>query len=91
MKIIDGINAARLAIPKTYFDRDKCQIGLEMLRQYRQEWDDKRKVFRDHPKHDFTSHSADAFRYLAIGLENRQTMVKAPQQMAVNEYNPFSI
>ncbi len=91
MKIIDGINAARLAIPKTYFDRDKCQMGLEMLRQYRQEWDDKRKVFRDHPKHDFTSHSADAFRYLAIGLENRQAMVKAPQQMAVNEYNPFSI
>jgi hypothetical protein len=24
------------------------------------------KVFRDRPKHDWTSHSADAFRYLSI-------------------------
>lgn len=91
MKVIDGINAARLMIPRCYFDKDKTHVGVEMLRQYRQEWDEKRKVFRDHPKHDFTSHSADAFRYLAIGLENRQTTVKAPQQMAVNDYNPFSI
>lgn len=91
MKIIDGINAARMILPRCFFDREKTHIGLEMLRQYRQEWDEKRKVFRDHPKHDFTSHSADAFRYLAIGLENRQNKVKAPQQVAVNDYNPFSI
>ena len=89
MKIIDGINAARLMIPKCFFDRDKTHIGVEMLRQYRQEWDEKRKVFRDHPKHDFTSHSADAFRYLAIGLENRQNKVQAPQKVAVNDYNIF--
>ena len=91
MKVIDGINAARLMIPKCFFDRDKTHTGLEMLRQYRQEWDEKRKVFRDHPKHDFTSHAADAFRYLAIGMENRQNKVQAPQQMAVNDYNPFAI
>lgn len=91
MKIIDGINAARMMLPKCYFDRDKTHEGVEMLRQYRQEFDEKKKVFRDHPRHDFTSHAADAFRYLAIGLENRQTMVKAPQQVAVADYNPFSI
>ena len=91
MKIIDGINAARLMIPKCYFDREKTHEGLEMLRQYRQEFDEKKKVFRDHPRHDFTSHAADAFRYLAIGLENRQTMVKPPQAMAVNDYDPFRL
>ena len=91
MKIIDGINAARMMLPKCYFDRDKTHEGVEMLRQYRQEFDEKKKVFRDHPRHDFTSHAADAFRYLAIGMENRQTMVKAPQQVAVADYNPFSI
>jgi hypothetical protein len=62
-----------------------------MLRQYRQEWDEKRKSFRDHPRHDYTSHAADAFRYLAIGMENRQAVVRPPQQIAVNEYNPFSL
>ena len=91
MKIADGINAARMLIPKCYFDREKCNEGLEMLRQYRQEWDDRKRMFRDQPRHDFTSHSADAFRYLALGLENRTKMTKAPQSVAVNEYNPFTL
>lgn len=90
MKVADGINAARLLIPKCYFDRDKTEEGLDMLRQYRQEWDEKKQKFRDHPRHDFTSHAADAFRYLAVGLENRQSYSRPPQQTAVNEYNPFS-
>ena len=91
MKVADGINAARMLIPKCYFDRDKCGEGLEMLRQYRQEWDEKRKSFRDHPRHDYTSHAADAFRYLAIGLENREVMRKPPQQTAQMDYNPFTL
>ncbi len=91
MKVADGINAARMLLPKCYFDRDKCITGVEMLRQYRQEWDERRKMFRDHPRHDFTSHAADAFRYLAIGLENRQRFVKPPQQVAQMEYNPFTL
>ena len=91
MKVADGINAARMLIPKCYFDRDKCGEGLEMLRQYRQEWDEKRKSFRDHPRHDYTSHAADAFRYLAVGLENREVMRKPPQQTAQMDYNPFTL
>tara|TARA_R110000796_G_scaffold126309_3_gene241055 strand:- start:110 stop:1396 length:1287 start_codon:yes stop_codon:yes gene_type:complete len=91
MKIVDGINAARMLLPKCYFDKEKTVEGLEMLRQYRQEFDEKRKVFRDHPRHDYTSHSADAFRYLAVGMENKQNMVKAPQSVAMTEYDPFSI
>ena len=91
MKVADGINAARMLIPKCYFDRDRCGDGLEMLRQYRQDWDDKRKVFRDHPRHDYTSHSADAFRYLAVGLENRANVGRPSQQTALNDYNPFQM
>ena len=91
MKVADGINAARLLIPKCCFDRDRCKDGLEMLRQYRQDWDDKRKVFRDHPRHDYTSHCADAFRYLAVGLENRASVGRPTQQTALSEYNPFQI
>ena len=89
MKVADGINAARMVLPRCYFDRDKTAEGLDMLRQYRQEWDDKKRSFRDAPRHDFTSHAADAFRYLAIGLENRTQMVRPPQAVADNAYNPF--
>ena len=28
--------------------------------------DEDRKIFKDRPKHDWTSHAADAFRYLAV-------------------------
>ena len=91
MKVADGINAARMLIPKCYFDRDRCAEGLDCLKQYRQEWDERRKVFRDHPLHDFTSHAADAFRYLAVGLENRSSFTKPPQQVAQMDYNPFSL
>jgi hypothetical protein len=65
-KVDDGINAARLLLRKCWFDEERCSSGLECLRQYRAEWDDDRKTFRDVPQHDWTSHSADAFRYLAM-------------------------
>ena len=52
----DGINAARLLIPRCWFDADKCARGIEALRQYRAEFDDKLKTLRSRPLHDWTSH-----------------------------------
>ena len=66
-KIDDGINAARVLLPRMYFDEVKCRDGIEALRQYRADFDEKNNVFRDRPLHDWTSHAADAFRYLAMG------------------------
>ena len=65
LSLQDGIQASRLALNRTWF-HNRCVEGIECLRQYQREWDDDKKVFRDRPKHDWTSHSADAFRYLAI-------------------------
>jgi hypothetical protein len=58
-----------MIFPRCYFDSEKTARGLECLRQYRREWDEKLKVFRTRPLHDWTSHAADAFRYLAMGLD----------------------
>jgi phage terminase large subunit len=44
------------------------KTGLRPCKNYRREWDDKRKKFRDEPRHDWASHPSDAFRYLAVGL-----------------------
>jgi hypothetical protein len=66
-KTEDGINAARLILPRAWFDRVKCSDGLEALRQYRSEFDERTRTFRDRPRHDWASHSADAFRATAIG------------------------
>jgi phage terminase large subunit len=65
-KIMDGINALRLLFPRMWFDAEKCRAGLEALRQYRTEYDEKKRAFKDHPRHDWTSHAADSARYLAM-------------------------
>jgi hypothetical protein len=67
-KVPDGINAVRLLLPRCWFDAEKCARGLEALRHYRCEWDERRQVFGDRPLHDWSSHAADALRYLAMGL-----------------------
>lgn len=64
--IADGIQSARMLLPTCWFDRAKCKAGIEALRMYRREYDDKRQEFRTTPLHDWTSHYADAFRYFAV-------------------------
>jgi phage terminase large subunit len=62
----DGINAAKMTLRIAKFNATKCAVGLEALRQYRQEWNERARVFRDNPEHDWASHGADGFRYLAM-------------------------
>lgn len=63
----DGIDAARGVIKNAYFDKAKCEAGLECLWGYQREYDEAKGMFRDKPLHDWTSHGADAFRYAAVG------------------------
>lgn len=65
-KVDDGINAVRQTLPRCWFDKERCKGGLERLRQYKRVWDDDKKVFSNTPCHDWTSHTADSFRYLAM-------------------------
>jgi phage terminase large subunit len=75
----DGINAARLTLQRCWFDRTKCAQGLEALRQYRADYDEKARVFKNAPKHDWTSHTADAFRYLALAWREIAPSVVKPK------------
>lgn len=67
-RIEDGIDAVRNLLPRCWFDAGRCARGLEALRQYRREYDDRLKAFKARPLHDWSSNAADAFRYLAMGL-----------------------
>ena len=67
--IEDGIQAARSMLNRCWFDEEKCNRGIEALRQYRREFDEKNKTWRGRPLHDWTSHGADAWRYLAVGKQ----------------------
>jgi hypothetical protein len=68
LSIADGIQAARRLIPRCWFDH-KTKAGLDALRNYRREFNERQNVYYDKPLHDWTSHAADAFRYLAITLD----------------------
>jgi hypothetical protein len=65
----DGVNAVRMLIPRCWFDAARCARGLDALKLYRTEHDERLQVLRRHPVHDWTSHAADAFRYLAMTLD----------------------
>lgn len=47
----------------------RMQLGIDALRQYRREWNDALRTFSDRPVHDWCSHAADAFGYLAQGAK----------------------
>lgn len=66
LDVQDGIQAVRLALPRCWFDEGRCNEGLEAMRQYQREYDEDKKAFRERPRHDWTSHPADAFRMLAV-------------------------
>lgn len=73
VRVEDGINAARLFIEKCWFDQTRCATGIEALRQYRAEYDEKQKTLKLRPLHDWSSHASDAFRYLALSVDDAST------------------
>lgn len=82
-RVEDGINAVRTIIPKCWFDARKCARGVDALKLYRSEYDDKLQSLKPRPLHDWTSHAADAFRYLAMTLDGalpNNTMVEEPEE-----------
>jgi hypothetical protein len=70
LSVADGIQAVRRLLPRCWFDKEGTKQGLSALRNYRRTFDEKRNVFFDTPLHDWASHYADSFRYLAIGLND---------------------
>lgn len=66
MDVLDGINIARMIFPYCWIDTMKCDKLMSALKLYRKEWDKTHGIWRNKPEHDWTSHYADSFRYLAI-------------------------
>lgn len=68
----DGIDHTRSFLPKCWFDKERCHRGINSLKCYTKEWDQARQVFKPTPNHDWASHAADAFRYLAWGFRDER-------------------
>src|SRR3990167_3216179 len=70
--VLDGINATRRMLDRCWVDEERCARGYEALKQYRREYDDKLKDWKNRPLHDWTSHGADALRTFAAGFDEPQ-------------------
>ena len=66
----DGISAARQRFNRFWFDADGCERGIDCLRMYRSEFDEKHGVLKSRPLHDWASHGADAFRCAVMGAND---------------------
>jgi hypothetical protein len=74
----DGINSVRATLPRCWFAEDECSVGIRHLKSYRKDWDAEKGVWKDKPRHDSSSHCADALRYLAMASHEVATEVIAP-------------
>ena len=71
-EVDDGINAVRTTFNRMWFDKTHCARGIDCLRMYRSEFDEKHQVLKSRPLHDWASHSSDALRYGVMGAKEVQ-------------------
>jgi hypothetical protein len=50
------------------------------LTNYKKQFDEIRNCFKDKPLHDWSSNGADAFRYLAVGIDEKRFLQNKYQE-----------
>lgn len=68
LPVEDGIETVRRMLPRTWIDAERCKAGVSAIKQYRARKDEKRRLQLG-PLHDWTSHAADALRYLMTAYD----------------------
>lgn len=63
-----GVEAVRGIFPRLWFDEKKTGRLIKCLENYRKEFDSNRNTYKLRPVHDWSSHAADATRYLALAV-----------------------
>lgn len=82
--IEQGINAVRMMLSRCWFDQAKCTDGIDGLMNYRREFAERLGELKPTPLHDWASHPADAFRYLAMALE--RVSAAKPVEFDINQF-----
>lgn len=72
LKIQHGIDAARLVLRHCWIDSRQCGGGIEALRAYKRRYNEVTKAYADKPEHNWASHGADGFRYMALVVQMNQ-------------------
>ena len=60
-----GIDLVRRLLINVYFDLLRTNDGVRALKEYHKQWNEDKQMYEEKPCHDWSSHGADGFRYLA--------------------------
>lgn len=88
--IESGINAGRLIFKHLWINED-LEDFINDISLYQYEWDDKLGEFKKVPKHDWTSHYCDAYRYLATIFEHLMRVPIIEEAKWKNEDDPLDL
>jgi hypothetical protein len=86
MDVETGINAARVLFARCWFDESACREGLDALSNYRRSYNERLGEFKDAPVHDWASHGADAFRYLASSIAEQDSDIDFSATVFASEF-----
>ncbi len=85
LSIDDGITAVQALLGRCHFDETRCENLINALYTYRRKQDRVTREFLPTPVHDWSSHGADAMRYLAIGRPSARVVETPPDRYARRE------
>jgi phage terminase large subunit len=71
LPIAEGIELARGIFPRLWIDSKRCSFFIKAAENYHKHYNEKLNVYSDRPVHDWSSHTMDAFRMMAI-MHNKQ-------------------
>ena len=64
-----GIELTRGLFSRMWIDENNCERGIECIKAYHYAYDEKNRLNRTKPEHDWSSHSSDCFQYAAMAIE----------------------
>lgn len=83
LEVADGIEASRNLLARFWIDEKNCAKAVKCMKNYHKEWDEDNAVWKPNPRHDWSSHGADAFRTGAVASDDRgpkkPTLPRGPQ------------
>lgn len=86
----DKIDATKHEFGRFWFDRRNTVEGLDAVRFYHKEWDEKNQTFKPAPKHDWSSHATSALMEYALWDAKPKKLVKKSRPMQnVNRYAQY--
>lgn len=87
-----GIDLVRRLLINVHFDLTRTNDGVRALKEYHKQWNETKQMYEEKPCHDWSSHGADGFRYLAQGVVTfiDKAMDRKTPDTAEFKYNPLA-